>query len=78
MSEPLAGWTGEGLGHGVTTTALYARAEPEIQAAAVALWQANEPLILWAAYGGWYLVTSFARKSEPAGWSSNLYIQRTA
>ena len=77
MTTPLADWTGAGIGEGVTTSPLYARAQPEINAPSVALWQMAETLLLWAEFEGWYLASSLLRRAEPVGWSSAAYIRRT-
>jgi hypothetical protein len=76
-ADPLANWTGAGIGEGVTTSPLYAREQPEINARAVALWQMAETLLIWAEFGGWYMVSSLLRRAEPVGWSSAAYIRRT-
>lgn len=76
-ADPLAEWTGAGIGEGVATSPLYARKQPDINSPSVALWHDAETLLLWAESGGWYLVSSLARRSEPVGWSSAAYIRRT-
>jgi len=78
MTGPLANWTGAAIGEGITTSPLYAREQPEINARSVGLWHDAETLLLWAEFGGWYLVSSLARRAEPVGWSNATYIRRMA
>ena len=76
MSDPLADWTGEGIGEGVTTAPLYAREQPSTDAPSVVLWDQGEPLLLWARCGDWLLVSSLKR-IWGIGWSSAAFIERT-
>jgi hypothetical protein len=71
----LAGWTGAGIGEGVTTAPLYARVGPEFAAEKVVLWPTTTTLLLWHAVGGWYYVSDLACKTF--GWSSMAFIRRT-
>lgn len=76
-ADPLANWTGVAIGEGVTTAPLYAREQPDINSPSVALWHDAETLLLWAEFGGWYLVSSLALRAESVGWSNAAYIRRT-
>jgi hypothetical protein len=71
----LAGWTGAGIGEGVTTSPLYARTQPSTDAPTVTLWAQDSTLLLWHADNGWYYVSDLACKIF--GWSSASYIKRT-
>lgn len=73
--NPLDGWTGAGIGEGVTLTNLFAREEPDAGAPAVTLWESGATLLLWHASGLWYWCSDMACKRF--GWSSGTYIKRT-
>lgn len=73
--NPLADWTGAGIGEGVTTANLNARKDPDISAPAVTLWQTGTTLLLWHVASGWYWVSDLA--CRVFGWSHGGYIRRT-
>jgi hypothetical protein len=75
VSDPLAGWTGAGIGEGVALTNLYAREQPSTDARAITLWESGTTLLLWHASGLWYWCSDLSCRLF--GWSSGAYIRRT-
>lgn len=74
MSD-LAGWTGAGIGEGVTTTALNMRDAPSTSAVIIKTQAQNTVLLLWYVKDGWYWCSDLACKIF--GWSAAEYIRRT-
>jgi hypothetical protein len=43
----LEGWTGAGIGEGITTAPLHARAAPDAGATSITVWPQNTIILLW-------------------------------
>jgi len=74
-ADPLADWTGAGIGEGVTITGLHARTQPDMAAASLTVWPLGDTVLLWHLFEGWYWCSDLACKVF--GWSFAGYIRRT-
>ena len=70
----VAGWDGACAGTWRTTTELYVRTAPALDAPEVGLWMPGELLFVWCQAGDWVLTQAADFRNGWTGWSNSGYL----